>query len=84
MRTFFVSLILLASASAVFGASTGVSACTTATLATYDSSYAPPSLGCSIGILDYSDFTYVDLSNAPLASDINVTPNSTRIRIYAG
>jgi hypothetical protein len=45
-------------------------------LATYDSSYAPPSLGCSIGILDYSNFSYVPLSNAPLASDINVAPNS--------
>jgi hypothetical protein len=76
VRAFFLSLIFLVSAIAVFGSTTGVSPCATATLAAYDSSYAPPSLGCSIGILDYSNFAYVDLSNAPAASDINVTPNS--------
>jgi MYXO-CTERM domain-containing protein len=38
--------------------------------------YSPPSLGCAIGILDYSNFSYVNISNGPGASNINVTPSS--------
>lgn len=51
--------------------------CGTATLSSYESSFAyPASLGCSIGVLDYSSFSYHPISNAPSDSSILLTPNA--------
>jgi hypothetical protein len=49
--------------------------CSAGTLSSYESTYSAP-LGCSIGILDYSGFTYHPVSNAPLASAITLTPET--------
>jgi hypothetical protein len=74
---FVLPVLLLTSAVSVYGTPTpAVSSCGSGTLASYDSSFAFPSLGCSIGILDYSNFSYVSLSNAPSASSIEITPGS--------
>lgn len=70
-------VLFLTSALTVFGAtSAGVSSCASGTLASYASSYAPPSVGCSIGVLDYSNFSYSAISNAPSESNIELTPLS--------
>jgi len=66
-------IIFALSAVSLFGSTIGTTPCGTGTLAGYESSYAPPSLGCSIGVLDYSNFTYVALQNAPSASSIEVS-----------
>jgi hypothetical protein len=70
-------VVLAMSAISVFGSSVGTTPCTAGTLATYSSSFAPPSLGCSIGVLDYSNFSYQGLQNAPASSDIEVTPSGS-------
>ena len=70
-KTALPALFLLSSFSAFAGS---VSPCAADTLAAYINSYAPPSSGCSIGVLDYSTFSYQALQNAPSASDIEVTP----------
>lgn len=57
----------------MFASTIGTTPCATGTLAGYESSYAPPSLGCSIGVLDYSNFSYRALQNAPAASAIQVS-----------
>jgi hypothetical protein len=69
----------LLSALGLLGSTVGTTPCSSGTLASYSTSYAyaPPLLGCSIGILDYSNFTYVGLQNAPAASDIAVAPASS-------
>lgn len=76
MLKVLVPLTLLASAISVLGSpSTNISPCGAATLSTYVNSFPfPASDGCAIGILDYSNFTYHPLSNAPLASQIFITP----------
>ena len=72
----FLPVLFLVSAATVLGTtSPGVSSCGSDTLASYVGSYPPPSVGCSIGILDYSNFSYSAISNAPAASDIEVAPN---------
>lgn len=48
--------------------------CSSDTLSNYSNNLTFPS-GCAIGILDYSTFSYHPISNAPLASDIVVTPS---------
>ncbi len=70
-------VVFLLSAFSVLGSTVGTTPCSSGTLAGYSSSYAPPSVGCSIGVLDYSNFTYVALQNAPTASDIAVAPAAT-------
>lgn len=58
--------------------SSAVSACGTASLAGYESSYPfPATAGCSIGILDYSNFSYQAISNAPATNDIILTPSTS-------
>ncbi len=69
-----LAALFFLSAYSTFASSVGTTPCTAGTLSGYSSSYAPPSLGCSIGILDYSNFSYVALQNAPLASDIAIAP----------
>ncbi len=63
-----------------FGSTVGVSPCTAQSLSTYGSDYAvslPGSPSCSVGILDFSNFTYVGLQNAPAESDILVGPGNS-------
>lgn len=76
----YIPLLILASAASVFAStttsSTSVSNCAAGSLSSYVSSYAPASLGCSIGVLDYSNFTYSAISNAPAASNILLTPTT--------
>jgi len=69
--------VFLLSAMSVLGSTAGTTPCGTATLATYESSYAPPSLGCSIGVLDYSNFTYEALQNAPSAANLELSPSTS-------
>jgi hypothetical protein len=55
-------------------ATPGFPACPTDSLANYVTNTFSPPGGCAIGVLDYFDFSYHPLSNAPLASAIQVTP----------
>ena len=72
-----IPVLFLASAATVFGTtSTSVSSCGPGTLASYVTNEPAPGPGCAIDILDYSNFTYTPLSNAPLASSILLTPGS--------
>ena len=80
-RSFFlklaVSLLAVGSFSALFASNAAsLPACTTASLASYESTTAnPPATGgCAIGILEYFDFNYVPGTNAPAASAITVAP----------
>ncbi len=73
----FLPVLFLVSASSVIASSVGTMPCTTATLQSYETSYAPPSHGCSVGILDYSNFSYAALQNAPSTSDVEVSLSST-------
>jgi hypothetical protein len=75
---FLISLFAAGAVSTVFAAGT-LPKCGPDTLAGYISTTAnPPATGgCAIGILDYFDFTYHPLSNAPLASSIQVAPLSS-------
>ena len=57
-------------------ATPGFPACGTDSLSNYITNTFSPPGGCAIGILDYFDFTYHPLSNAPLASAIQVTPTA--------
>ncbi len=67
-------IVLLAAAAY----SSPLTPCTSGSLATYESSFTfPTSSGCSIGILDYSSFSYHAVSNAPSAASIILTPGST-------
>ncbi len=66
--------IFLAVASSISASPT--TPCSAGTLTSYESSYSAP-LGCSIGILDYSGFTYHAISNAPAASAITLTPDAS-------
>jgi hypothetical protein len=67
-------VLMLASSTILFGnPSAGLGSCPAATLSTYASDFPK---GCAIGILDYSNFTYHSVSNAPLAGDIFLTPSS--------
>ena len=75
-KTALPALFLL-SAFSVFGSTVGTVPCATGTLAAYESGFAPPSSGCSIGILDYSTFSYQDLQGPAIsASDVLVTPGT--------
>jgi hypothetical protein len=49
--------------------------CAANTLLSYQDNTAFPTNGCSIGVLDYFDFSYHAVSNAPSASAIEVTPS---------
>ncbi len=73
MHPKFLALIFLAVAANV--SATPTTPCSTGTLSSYESSYSVP-LGCSIGILDYSGFTYHPISNAPLPGAITLTPET--------
>jgi hypothetical protein len=75
---FRVSKLLLAafvagSLSTVFAA-TALPSCGVGTVASYVTSTSFPGGGCDIGILDYYDFSYHQVSNAPAATAIKVTP----------
>ena len=75
-KALFPALLLASSASLFATTSTSLSPCAAGTLAAYENSYPlAPSSGCSIGILDYSNFSYHALSNAPATSDIILTPS---------
>lgn len=78
MKALSIVLMLVWTGSAYATSTAAVSSCGTASLDTYESSYNfPSSSGCAIGILDYSNFTYRALSNAPAASDIILTPSTS-------
>jgi hypothetical protein len=74
----FFSLLIAGSLSSAL-ASTVLPSCATNTLANYITLTAnPPSTGgCAIGDLDYYDFSYHQVSSAPAASAIQVTPLAT-------
>jgi len=67
-----LSLLIAGSISNVFG-TTVMPSCGPNTLASYVANTADPN-GCLIGILDYYDFSYHPVTNAPAASNIAVTP----------
>jgi hypothetical protein len=75
-----LALFAAGSMSSAF-ATPGFPACPTDSLANYITNTFSPPGGCAIGILDYFDFTYHPLSNAPLASAIQVTPFGTGFSI---
>jgi hypothetical protein len=70
-----ISLFVAGSFSALFAGST-IPVCLSDTVANYVTTTAnPPATGgCAIGILDYYNLTYHPITNAPLASNINVAP----------
>ena len=68
-----LAFIFLAVAGGLSGSPT--TPCGTGTLASYELSYSAP-VGCSIGILDYSGFTYHPISNAPAVGAITLTPET--------
>jgi hypothetical protein len=71
-----ISVVAVGSFSTAFAGSS-LPSCGVASLASYITTTAnpPASGGCAIGILDYFDFSYHPVSNAPLASAINVSPS---------
>ncbi len=78
MKVLLPLLMVIGSVCAFATTATTVSPCGTASLDTYESSYNfPASSGCAIGVLDYSNFTYHALSNAPATSDIILTPSAS-------
>lgn len=68
----------LGSLSAVFATST-LPGCGLDVLSNYvtNTAFPPTTGGCAIGILDYYNFSYHPVSNAPLASAIQVSPDAT-------
>jgi hypothetical protein len=75
MLRLFFSLLFAGSILTVAG-SPGLATCGTASLSDYQASSVFPGGGCAIGILDYYSFSYHPTSNAPLESNIVVTPTN--------
>jgi hypothetical protein len=71
-----LAFIVAGSLSAVFGAAV-LPSCAVGNVAGYARDTSYPGGGCAIGILDYYDFSYHPLSNAPLASAIGVSPEAS-------
>ena len=71
------SLLAVGSISTIFGGVVELPACGADTLAGYVTNTATPAGGCVTGVLDYFNFSYHPITNAPLASSINVAPFET-------